>query len=103
MIRRPPRSTLFPYTTLFRSLEAVPALRTERLETQPRQATTVENEVPVVREQTVLGVKEGIGNARRQDDHTGNHRMDRETGLAIQSLELGSNRRSPLEPDGSDP
>src|SRR5205823_12015222 len=25
MIRRPPRSTLFPYTTLFRSLEAGPA------------------------------------------------------------------------------
>src|SRR2546430_17292161 len=27
MIRRPPRSTLFPYTTLFRSLRAVPSLR----------------------------------------------------------------------------
>src|SRR2546422_11240178 len=26
MIRRPPRSTLFPYTTLFRSLRVVPAL-----------------------------------------------------------------------------
>src|SRR2546430_8184172 len=26
MIRRPPRSTLFPYTTLFRSLRSVPAL-----------------------------------------------------------------------------
>src|SRR5687767_15457636 len=25
MLRRPPRSTLFPYTTLFRSLRAVPA------------------------------------------------------------------------------
>src|SRR5438552_11390864 len=25
MIRRPPRSTLFPYTTLFRSLRAAPA------------------------------------------------------------------------------
>src|SRR5216683_8339206 len=25
MIRRPPRSTLFPYTTLFRSLEPAPA------------------------------------------------------------------------------
>src|SRR2546421_5684303 len=25
MIRRPPRSTLFPYTTLFRSLSAAPA------------------------------------------------------------------------------
>src|SRR2546430_12386905 len=26
MIRRPPRSTLFPYTTLFRSLQIVPRL-----------------------------------------------------------------------------
>src|SRR3712207_8595376 len=26
MIRRPPRSTLFPYTTLFRSLEVAPDL-----------------------------------------------------------------------------
>src|SRR2546422_8354768 len=26
MIRRPPRSTLFPYTTLFRSCETVPIL-----------------------------------------------------------------------------
>src|SRR5438093_9145701 len=25
MIRRPPRSTLFPYTTLFRSLESTPS------------------------------------------------------------------------------
>src|SRR5688572_30957615 len=27
MIRRPPRSTLFPYTTLFRSIASVPARR----------------------------------------------------------------------------
>src|SRR2546430_11657037 len=27
MIRRPPRSTLFPYTTLFRSMGATPAVR----------------------------------------------------------------------------
>src|SRR5258706_7926444 len=27
MIRRPPRSTLFPYTTLFRSLRARPGVR----------------------------------------------------------------------------
>src|SRR3712207_9370009 len=26
MIRRPPRSTLFPYTTLFRSLDACPSI-----------------------------------------------------------------------------
>src|SRR3712207_7404943 len=30
MIRRPPRSTLFPYTTLFRSEEALPELREPR-------------------------------------------------------------------------
>src|ERR1041385_9358901 len=29
MIRRPPRSTLFPYTTLFRSREAVPRFADE--------------------------------------------------------------------------
>src|SRR2546430_9551812 len=29
MIRRPPRSTLFPYTTLFRSVQPVPAPRDE--------------------------------------------------------------------------
>src|SRR3989441_7022168 len=30
MIRRPPRSTLFPYTTLFRSLHALPSRRRRR-------------------------------------------------------------------------
>src|SRR3712207_7233442 len=29
MIRRPPRSTLFPYTTLFRSLQAAPTRTTD--------------------------------------------------------------------------
>src|SRR5689334_23785552 len=28
MIRRPPRSTLFPYTTLFRSVREMPLIRT---------------------------------------------------------------------------
>src|SRR3712207_8365207 len=32
MIRRPPRSTLFPYTTLFRSVEVHEPLHDERLE-----------------------------------------------------------------------
>src|SRR5690349_24118434 len=34
MIRRPPRSTLFPYTTLFRSREAAVACGQERLSSQ---------------------------------------------------------------------
>src|SRR3712207_9178365 len=36
MIRRPPRSTLFPYTTLFRSLVAQPARRHRRPPPAPR-------------------------------------------------------------------
>src|SRR2546430_10046770 len=36
MIRRPPRSTLFPYTTLFRSLKAI---RAERFELMAKMAT----------------------------------------------------------------
>src|SRR2546428_9131334 len=33
MIRRPPRSTLFPYTTLFRSLDPRPAVLARRVRT----------------------------------------------------------------------
>src|SRR6266705_3116303 len=38
MIRRPPRSTLFPYTTLFRSRRGRPATAAAR--TRPRSGTT---------------------------------------------------------------
>src|SRR5256885_4838823 len=37
MIRRPPRSTLFPYTTLFRSLDAALCGRLRRQARAPRQ------------------------------------------------------------------
>src|SRR2546425_7466945 len=39
MIRRPPRSTLFPYTTLFRSVHSREA---ERAAVEPREAVAVE-------------------------------------------------------------
>src|SRR5260221_3104275 len=38
MIRRPPRSTLFPYTTLFRSSSA-PSLPSEASESRPSRAS----------------------------------------------------------------
>src|SRR3712207_8493053 len=38
MIRRPPRSTLFPYTTLFRSAGTPDSRRRPRDATQPRDA-----------------------------------------------------------------
>src|SRR3712207_8091917 len=37
MIRRPPRSTLFPYTTLFRSRPAAPGLPGHRLAAADRE------------------------------------------------------------------
>src|SRR5258705_7232156 len=41
MIRRPPRSTLFPYTTLFRSgLVSRGGPKSRRIITRPRRATT---------------------------------------------------------------
>src|SRR2546425_4823781 len=39
MIRRPPRSTLFPYTTLFRSLQAAGRAATARRSTFPCSAS----------------------------------------------------------------
>src|SRR3989442_5936841 len=49
MIRRPPRSTLFPYTTLFRSI--LPGHRVERHQAGPlvgRRAWLVEADVPAL-------------------------------------------------------
>src|SRR3989442_4036070 len=52
MIRRPPRSTLFPYTTLFRSLEAIQrdavareGLRAQRLDRHRLLQVAVERAV----------------------------------------------------------
>src|SRR2546430_11891511 len=48
MIRRPPRSTLFPYTTLFRSVEVLPSIATVPTSCprpfQRRRATTRRSE-----------------------------------------------------------
>src|SRR2546422_1393222 len=68
MIRRPPRSTLFPYTTLFRSLHHAAALAARRSEIKALQA----------RRDHRWGVREGRrGRARgscacgrRSEEHT---------------------------------
>src|SRR3989475_12795470 len=55
MIRRPPRSTLFPYTTLFRSHQVV---RAERWEGQPVQ-DLVQPDEPSAAEHAELLSREG--------------------------------------------
>src|SRR2546427_4974127 len=47
MIRRPPRSTLFPYTTLFRSLCMDPAALERALAGQSGRATEIVGGIPV--------------------------------------------------------
>src|SRR3712207_7123191 len=60
MIRRPPRSTLFPYTTLFRSRIACPGLSTVE---RHRVSTTLSPDAPDALEQPV---PDGHGQARRR-------------------------------------
>src|SRR5256885_1342198 len=52
MIRRPPRSTLFPYTTLFRSACAVP--RASRVSSASRPLRAISTRMPVDRKSTRL-------------------------------------------------
>src|SRR3712207_8539788 len=74
MIRRPPRSTLFPYTTLFRS--AQPALGERGQEVRDRAPGPQADGHPVAdplgggaRGGALLGV--GVGHAaRRSEEHT---------------------------------
>src|SRR2546427_10488062 len=72
MIRRPPRSTLFPYTTLFRS----PAVE-EQTEFTATLTEIGPNKIPVikvVRELTGLGLKEAkdvVDAAPKADDVLG--------------------------------
>src|SRR2546430_7319026 len=56
MIRRPPRSTLFPYTTLFRSLDEALATLVTRLDGEAAHATGPQKAI--------------IGAHRRSEEHT---------------------------------
>src|SRR5687768_17709636 len=64
MIRRPPRSTLFPYTTLFRSKYVVRLLQHMR-ETGMRQCTPVNRDASVSAS-PLLGLTSGY----RSEEHT---------------------------------
>src|SRR3712207_8090497 len=68
MIRRPPRSTLFPYTTLFRSSAALPRVRLRQEPHLSRPARC-----PRARAARRAGGRRGRGGAvrrRRSEEHT---------------------------------
>src|SRR5215211_8199548 len=80
MIRRPPRSTLFPYTTLFRAREPA-AMQVDRGERPPRRGCTVR-----------LGHDDGALHARPPWRTWG---LDCTGGRASEPLPLGGKRANP--------
>src|SRR2546430_5504161 len=73
MIRRPPRSTLFPYTTLFRSSWAPSAIRHKRLDRNLalRLRLVCRDFASVQRQQTPQEMtRKGQGPRRRSEEHT---------------------------------
>src|SRR3712207_7816740 len=81
MIRRPPRSTLFPYTTLFRSLVGVGAAcaasRLGHVEQQPldHRAVDVEHRFQFTQVAVLVGAAHAVGaravaGGRRSEEHT---------------------------------
>src|SRR6266446_7460350 len=59
MIRRPPRSTLFPYTTLFRSLGALRSMTIGSAVVAPELLDAVERALPHVKVSESYGLTEG--------------------------------------------
>src|SRR3712207_6892599 len=76
MIRRPPRSTLFPYTTLFRSGGAGAAAAVAAQGVQARAAAPARAVAPGVRRaarharRLPLPQRRGPGALRRSEEHT---------------------------------
>src|SRR5256885_11383291 len=88
MIRRPPRSTLFPYTTLFRSLVVDPVLLHQELRVEPE----------ILR----VGAQEGLDErvARKQREllvleRTQVLRADLRRGLDLRDVDLLAHARLP--------
>src|SRR5258705_1256299 len=69
MIRRPPRSTLFPYTTLFRSVDCVPRLLASRYRWDPWLARLDERPAPAL-PVAIVAAPMATGRAGRSEEHT---------------------------------
>src|SRR5256885_13213586 len=83
MIRRPPRSTLFPYTTLFRSgvRLGVPPARVTTVLAEAGTALVVLGDTVVARDAVAAEATRLAGGVRR---HHGEHPLD--PGVSLQAL-----------------
>src|SRR3712207_7448698 len=87
MIRRPPRSTLFPYTTLFRSLESEVQLRPGPIAREHRQPQVPsEGDAAPVAKGNAVAMRERV-------EPRGDQRLRRVEGQDRQA-EVGQDRKS---------
>src|SRR3712207_7428765 len=70
MIRRPPRSTLFPYTTLFRSRQTVLGLRPYFRNVVVARDTDCDNPPDIFLETHELSLRKPLACAERSEEHT---------------------------------
>src|SRR2546430_3407539 len=97
MIRRPPRSTLFPYTTLFRSLRTAPELLSRQPEAGAQGAQGRENQAHLRKGPDTIGA--GADQPRGDD---ANQAASRAREGSTQSLRLEARSGSQLEGDRGD-
>src|SRR3712207_8667089 len=69
MIRRPPRSTLFPYTTLFRSLAGAAPRRDPQLRPGGGECAALRDPEPLARHRPVALVQR-LDDLLRSEEHT---------------------------------
>src|SRR2546430_5781679 len=69
MIRRPPRSTLFPYTTLFRSLPGV-SFEETALSVHSKKKARTRRRRAAPEPRTSAGAREASAAAGRSEEHT---------------------------------
>src|SRR5687767_15644424 len=74
MIRRPPRSTLFPYTTLFRSIDVVATEQDRQIASSLAEIDTLRSQPVAIEHDLGLGLIElqvGVGkHEQRSEEHT---------------------------------
>src|SRR5438105_12816491 len=90
MIRRPPRSTLFPYTTLFRSRGLLPG-RTRAAPPAPSAAASAQHAA-------------GPGNPGRSEEHTSElqSRVDLVCRLLLEKKKKKKSKKKTIEQDKKD-
>src|SRR2546430_3877086 len=95
MIRRPPRSTLFPYTTLFRSTEVVAVVLLGRIERLERLELRDDGVVPHV---LALQLRDHpLGRGPRSEEHTSE--LQSQSNLVCRLLLEKKKNRHPTLPD----